>query len=606
MPEPGLHTNELSLTDLLPGLIRNFKRLPKLAMSGLSVLTLFDNRFLSMGRVLEYNAQRFPDNPALMFEDRVWTYQEFNKETNRLAYCLKSHGLQKGDVVAVFLENRPETLLIIAALAKLGATASLINFNQREDVLEHSMTVRACRAYCIGTELIHAFDQVRRPIGAGSGHVFLVGEGTNYDVPGGYIDLLKQSRNYPTTNPVETTRVRTGDHLAYVFTSGTTGMPKASIQTHKQWLRSLNWFGRINLDIQSADVIYVSIPFFHANALMIGWASAMSNGAAIAMRRKFSVKEFWDDIRRFQVTCFIYIGEICRYLFNAPEKPNDREHRVRKIIGNGMRPDVWDHFKERFGIEEIIEFYGASDSNIIFTNTFNADKTVGWSPASYELVAYDHDLDEPVRDEKGFFSKVGKGETGLLIAEISRLFPFPGYVNQRHNDSKVFKNVFKKGDEWFNTGDLMRDIGLGHVQFVDRVGDTFRWKGENVATAEVEQIINLRDDVAECAVYGIQIPECDGRAGMVAVVERPGATLDLGALAELLQQKLPVYARPVFLRKVSEFERTPTQKIKKSTLKKEGFEIDLTELYVSLPGKDHYELVNEKLMTEITAGAVRF
>ena len=601
--------SSLGITDILPGILANASRLPSIAASGLSTFFLFDERFHSVGKVLENNAKRYRDSIALLFEDKSWTYGELNHQANRIAHLFKSKGIAHGDTVIVYLENRAETIIITSALAKLGATASLINSNQRNEVLKHSIQLRSSPYYCIGEELLTAFEDVKAEVCVADDMLFWIADLRHSATPSNYIDLLDDSQHYPADNPVETKKVRTIDHLAYIFTSGTTGMPKASIQTHKQWLRSMHWFGNINLDMKKEDVLYVSIPLYHSNAFMIAWPSVFGAGATLALRRKFSVKEFWEDIRRFNATGFIYIGEICRYLMNAEGTDQDKMHHVVKIIGNGLRPDIWHAFKDRFGIEKIFEFYGASDSNVIFTNTFNANSTVGWSPASFAIVQYDIENDEVCRDRKGHLKKVKTGETGLMIAEITRMFPFPGYVNKKHNSEKVLTNVFKKGDQYFNTGDMMKDIGYGHVQFIDRVGDTFRWKGENVATAEIELVLNQFKLITSSAVYGVQLPNCDGRAGMAAVQTlRPIDRDEMDFLAKSLFAALPSYAVPIFIRNVSEFELTATQKIKKSKLKEEGFDLRQIDdaLYVLVPRTRQYQPMTDQISADITQGRLTF
>ena len=584
-------------------------RLPELAKAGLSTITLFNELPYSLGTVLESNADKYADDYALLFEDTKYTYADLNALVNQYANYFKSIGVQHKTVVIVFLENRPETLIITAALAKLGAIASLINPNQRDAILLHSIQVKHDRYFVIGEELVDAFDEVKSKLDLENSYVLGAADKNKKSFPKGYIDLNKEIEKQSQSNPKSTSSIRTKDHLAYIFTSGTTGMPKASIQNHKQWLRSMNWFGNINAGFTKEDTIYVSIPFYHANAFMIAWGSAFANGSTIAMRRKFSASEFWNDIRKFEATAFIYIGEICRYLMNAPASPLDRKHNVKKIIGNGMRPEIWNDFKMRFNIPNIYEFYAASDSNVIFTNSFNVDNCVGWSPTEFAIVKYDIDNDEVYRNKKGALKKVSTGEVGLMISKITNLFPFTGYANTSQNESKIFRDVFEKGDQWFNTGDLMRDIGFKHTQFVDRVGDTFRWKGENVATAEVEAILTGLEDIESAAVYGVQIPDCDGRAGMAALSLKPNTNLEfIEGLYSALKDKLPAYAIPVFIRVCDQLEVTHTQKIKKSDLKKEGFDCQQQEdqFYVLLPKSKSYQLLDKTLLKEIMDGKYNF
>ena len=270
-------------------------------------------------------------------------------------------------------------------------------------------------------------------------------------------------------------------------------------------------------------------------------------------------------------------------------------------MGNGLRPDIWHEFKERFQIKNIFEFYGAADGNVGFTNTFNFNCTIGWSPQNFKIVKYDIENDTPIKDSNSFLIPVRKGETGLLISEISNESIFDGYVNKQQNEEKIIRNAFKVGDSWFNSGDLLQNIGFKHARFVDRIGDTFRWKGENVATAEVEGIVSQLDCVEMCAVYGVQIPNNDGRAGMVTIVKHRKEDFDINKIAKHLLNELPKYAVPIFIRLKDKIDFTHTLKIKKFDLKKEGF-ICNDDLYVMLPKSQNYIQINKDLLNEINAG----
>ncbi|MFG9299042.1 AMP-binding protein, partial [Pseudomonas aeruginosa] len=260
--------------------------------------------------------------------------------------------------------------------------------------------------------------------------------------------------------------------------------------------------GHSGLGLGRDDVLYLTLPCYHNNAVTVCWSAALAGGAAMALRRKFSASGFWKDVQHYRATCFGYIGELCRYLLNQPPCAEERGNSLTCMIGNGLRPSIWAEFKQRFEIQRITEFYASSEGNIGFTNVFNFDNTVGFSPATYAIVRYDLENDHPVRDAKGFMEKVGKGEVGLLISEISAKWPFDGYTDPAKSEAVILRDVFKKGDAWFNTGDLMRDIGFKHTQFVDRLGDTFRWKGENVSTTEVENALGAFDGVEDAVVYG--------------------------------------------------------------------------------------------------------
>ncbi|MCO5230987.1 MAG: long-chain-acyl-CoA synthetase [Chitinophagales bacterium] len=566
----------LNLFDFVSTAIRKLpQKIPNLIFGGIPALTQKDTDEQSIGKVLEDNAIRFKHRPAIYFEDKVWSHLQFNEISNQYAHLFHHFGVKKGQVVAVFLENRPEVLFIVAGLSKIGAIASLINSNQKSQVLKHSINQKNDGFYIIGNELKDTFEEVKDSLVSVNGlHVcFGVDDNKKYSFSEDYINVSKVLNKLPKSNFPGVQKIISGTPFAFIFTSGTTGMPKASIQIQRKWISCMYWFGKVNLGLEKEDVIYISIPFYHSNALLIGWSSAAISGAAMAIRRKFSVNEFWKDAIKYQATAFIYIGDICRYLFNAAPSPYDAGHQVKKIIGNGLRPDIWKQFKERFGIEEVYEFYASSEGNMTFTNTLNLDNTVGWCATKYEIVEYDRERGEPILDKNGYLKKVKWGNVGLMIFEISEKYPFPGYINKEDNDKKIFHNVFQKGDMWFNTGDIMRNIGFLHAQFVDREGDTFRWKGENVSTAEVEEVLNAYPSIDCSTVFGVDIPHSDGKAGMAAIKIKEGDDFDWKDFDEYLQTQLPSYAIPVFVRLVNGFEYTSTYKIVKNSLKKDSFHI---------------------------------
>ena len=595
--------NPIILLGKIGGRIPQFPRMIKYIKK---VKTIASDSQLSIGKILEENAKHHGSNIALKYEDQRYSYSEFNQMVNRYANYLLREGVKNGETITAFLENRPELLFLIAACAKIGAIISLINPNQKGKVLMHSLELDRSNHFFIGEELIPFFEEVKSSLSGNTDHKYYwISDKDITDCPKHYIALKKELEKADINNPATTKQIRACQAYANVFTSGTTGLPKASRQTHRKWLATYYWFGKVNMNLKPNDVMYVPLPFYHTNALIVGWPTALAAPCTMVMRRKFSVTHFWEDVQKYNVTAFIYIGELCRYLLNAPESVLDNNHNVKKIMGNGLRPDIWHQFKKRFQIKNIYEFYGAADGNVGFTNTLNFDCTIGWSPQNFKIVKYDVENDAPIKDSKGFLIPVKKGGTGLLISEISDKSIFDGYVNKEMNQVKILRNVFKSGDHWFNSGDLLQDIGYRHARFIDRIGDTFRWKGENVATAEVEGIVGDLKCVGICAAYGVQIPNNDGRAGMVTIVKRAEERFAIAELAEYLHKKLPKYAIPIFIRIKDEINLTHTHKIKKFDLKKEGFNCD-GQLYVMLPKSDEYVLLDKNLLQEINEGAYIF
>ena len=526
--------------------------------------------------------------------------------------AFKSEGVGHGNVVAVMLENRLELLAILAGLSKLGAVGALINTTQRGKVLAHSFNLVEPRVLVIGDELRGAFDEIAAQLQNPQAKRYWIADQDCLADAGqaseGWLNLMLLAAGQAEDNPPDSQCVRMKDACFLIYTSGTTGLPKASIMSHGKWIKAYGGFGHSGLTLNERDVLYLTLPCYHNNAVTVCWSAALAGGAAIALRRKFSASAFWNDVAHYQATCFGYIGELCRYLLNQPVHPAERDNSLRCMIGNGLRPSIWAEFKQRFGVEQITEFYASSEGNIGFTNVFNFDNTVGYTPATYAIVRYDLENDHPVRVNNGFLQKADKGEAGLLISEISAKWPFDGYTDPAKSEAAILRDVFKKGDAWFNTGDLMRDIGCKHAQFVDRLGDTFRWKGENVSTTEVENVLGAFPGVEDAVVYGVEIPGTNGRCGMAALRLAQGLELDGAALAAHLEAELPAYAAPLFVRLLGEVETTGTFKYKKTDLKQAGYDPCQVDgpLYVRLPGSNSFQWLDGELHAAIEQRHYRF
>jgi citronellyl-CoA synthetase len=586
------------------------RKLPSIA-KGLRLIAKKDRtEVLSIGSMIADNARKYPDSPAILFEDRRYTHRQLHEVSNQWASWLAARGVGKGDVVSVLVENRPETLFVIAGAVKLGAIAAVVNTKQRGKVLQHSLAISKAKLHVVGEELWDSFTEVRDAIGnPPAEQVAWVRETAAATPPAGARDAATEVAAASRETPAALARVTLADACFYIFTSGTTGMPKASIMTHNRWTKAAGAFGHAAMALDRDDVLYLALPLYHNNALTVAWASAAASGAALAIRRKFSVSAFWDDCRRYGATAFVYIGELCRYLLNQAPRPDDRRHQVRRISGNGLRPDIWRQFKERFGIDEVYEFYAASEGNAAFVNLLNLDATVGLCPAPYALVRYDIDRDEPVRGPDGHLIKVARGEVGLLLTEVNERYAFDGYTDKSASEKKLLRDVFVPGDCWFNSGDLLRDQGFRHAQFIDRVGDTFRWKGENVSTNEVAEALNTFDQIAESTVYGVQIPGTDGRCGMAALVLRvPVDQFDLDAFAQHVRSQLPAYAQPVFLRVRAELEITGTFKQVKGDLKRSGYDPEACDepLFVLPPRQSQYTPLTRELHRSISGAELSF
>ena len=567
-----------------------------------------------LGWSFEQATLRNPDGPALLQGEVALTYFQVNQWANRIAHHLIAQGIRKGDVVAVFIENRPELLVTILAVAKVGAISALLNTSQTRDTLAHSLNLVAPAAIIVGEELVPAFSAVRERVSIEAARTWFVADRDTFSHPGiapdGFINLMTASADSSSANPASSQQVFFDDPCFYIYTSGTTGLPKAGVFKHGRWMRSSASFGLIALDMRPDDVVYCTLPLYHATGLCVCWGSAISGASGFAIRRKFSASQFWNDVRKYRATTLGYVGELCRYLVDQPPSADDSQHRVTKMIGNGLRPGAWGEFKTRFAVNHICELYAASDGNIGFTNILNFDNTVGFSLMSWELAAYDHDSGAPVRQANGFMRKVGKGEQGLLLAKIDDKAPLDGYTDPEKTAKVVLHDVFVKGDCYFNTGDLLRNIGFGHAQFVDRLGDTYRWKGENVSTTEVENILLQHPHISEAVAYGVEIHNTNGRAGMAAITPAESlATLDFSELLAFARQQMPAYAVPLFLRVKVKMETTGTFKYQKTRLKDEGFDPGRTgddPIYAWLPGSETYVQVTEQVLREIRGGKHRY
>mgnify|MGYP000005107845 CR=1 FL=1 len=563
-------------------------------------------------KLVEDRVNEFPNNTIIKYENRKITYSEFNKAANRIAHYLASQGVGKGNVVALFMENRPEYLIYQLAITKLGATVALINNSQKGQVLLHSLNLVKPGSVVVGEEVFSPLADILDDLTVAV-DVYRVPDTDTINQPGDddgkFINIARASYEYPEDN-LPVTQTITPDTTAwYIYTSGTTGLPKASTQTHDRMAKAFIAMGKFMNPVKEEDVIYSTLPLYHSTAQATAWFPCVCNGAAFAISRKFSATKFWQEITLHQATGFGYVGELCRYLLNKPAQKEDSLNTVRFVIGNGLRPEIWCEFKERFGIDEVREIYGASEGNLTAFNIFNLDKTVGMILSPHQLVKVDQETEEPIRNKNGRLIKAKKGEPGLLLGEITDEIPFEGYSDKSKNESKVIRGAFKKGDMYFNTGDVLRDIGCKQLQFCDRTGDTFRWKGENVSTGELENIANQHPIVEESVVYGVEIPNTNGKAGMLSVkLKESENKIDGKGLYDFLSENLPSYSIPVFIRIKDEFEKTPTFKYLKTDLKKEGFDLNQVScpVYVALPGENEYKPLTNDIYASITGSAYRF
>ncbi|BCN53217.1 putative fatty-acid-CoA ligase FadD [Prescottella equi] len=577
----------IGLVQLALQLPRMATEIPSLARGALGLTRKPDARE-SIGRVFQDLARRQPDRPFVRFDGASISYRQANERVNRYADVLVQQGVERGDVVGILMKNRPETLLLTLAAVKLGAVAGMLNHNQRGEVLAHSLSLLDSRVLVVGEECDEAISSL-----SGAPHADTV-------LSAGKLDELAEGAD--PSNPAVCEQIQAKERAFYIFTSGTTGMPKASLMSHFRWLKSMSGLGAMGVRLRRNDTLYCALPLYHNNALTVSLSSVLSSGATFAIARTFSASRFWDDAKRNGATAFVYIGEVCRYLLNQPERPSDRDNGIRLMVGNGLRPEIWTEFTERFGIDRVAEFYGASECNIAFVNALGVERTAGVCPLPHAVVEYDQDTGRARRAQDGRLRRVRVGEVGLLLSKVTDRAPFDGYTDPEATESKLVRDAFKDGDCWFDTGDLVRDQGFMHVAFVDRLGDTFRWKGENVATTEVEGAMSAHPAIEQSVVYGVAVPGTDGKAGMAAVTLRDGHELDGARLAAHLFDRLPSYAVPLFVRVVDSLETTSTFKSRKVELREEAYSSDVERLYVLAGRRDGYRPAYDGYVREVADG----
>lgn len=510
-------------------------------------------------RIFQVVARRQPDRLALVDagSDVSWTFAQLDAYSNAVANLFRQLGFAPGDVVAVFLEGRPEFVGLWLGLAKAGVEAALLNVNLRREPL----------AFCLGTS------------------------GAKALIFGGEL---------------------AADRLFYIYTSGTTGLPKAAIVVHSRYYR-IAAFGHHAYSMQVADVLYDCLPLYHTAGNVMGVGQCLIYGLTVVLRKKFSASRFWDDCVKYNCTVVQYIGEICRYLLKQPVREAEARHRVRLAVGNGLRPAIWQEFTERFGVRQIGEFYGATECNCSIANMDGKVGSCGFNsrilPHVYpiRLVKVNEDTMELLRDAQGLCVPCQAGEPGLLVGQIDQQDPlrrFDGYISESATSKKIAHSVFRKGDSAYLSGDVLVMDELGYMYFRDRGGDTFRWRGENVSTTEVEGVLSRLLGQTDVAVYGVAVPGVEGKAGMAAIAD-PHGQLSPNALYQELQKVLAPYARPIFLRLLPQVDTTGTFKIQKTRLQHEGFDPRQTSdrLFFLDLKQGHYLPLDQSVYTRICSGA---
>lgn len=560
-----------------------------------------------------------PQKTFLIFQDNNYTYDFVRKQINKMAHACLALGMRKGDVVAIMMHNEPTYIWTHHGVGKLGVEPALINYNLRNKSLVHSIAVSGAKTLILGQgdDLMNAIKDIQSDLKELGVRVLIIGA-KNADIPDEFrsIDTLFNEASTDPVSRIYREGVTYSSTMCYIFTSGTTGLPKAAVVTHAKGIKGTLLMQSAN--VRQDDIFYTPLPLYHSAANLIALGSVIATGGTLVLRNKFSASNFWDDCRRHNVTVIQYIGELCRYLCAQPKSPQDGSHSVRVAFGNGLRPDVWTEFKERFKIPFVGEFYAATEGNAGFINHYNKMGSVGRSSPFMRylypthFLKYDQETEQPVRDSRGLCIPAEEGEPGLLAIKIKRDFTFEGYKGSEDlNQKKIIENVFRHGDKYFNSGDLLTADKEFYLYFHDRIGDTFRWKGENVSTIEVSNTLSDLPWLEDANVYGVTVPGQDGRAGMAALTLSAGQSLTADRLGELFRRcedLLPTYARPRFLRIVPNMTITSTFKQKKVELVKEGFDLERCKpdaVYINDPSAKGFVPLTEQHVAEIRAGTLR-
>ncbi|CAH0726565.1 unnamed protein product, partial [Brenthis ino] len=579
----------------------------------------FTKKNWSMPDIFHETVKKHPKKACFLFEDETWTFQQVEDFSLRVSAVLRSQGVKRGNTVAVMASNYPEMPSIWLGITRIGGIAPLINTNQTGNTLLHSITIAKCDFVIYGSEFESAIQDIRkelkesvkllkftrRPLNTSNDSVQVINSDEDFT------HLLE------TTSPASWSLSEgegfTG-RLLYIYTSGTTGLPKAAVISPSRMVfmaSGVHYLGGLSPN----DVIYCPMPLYHSAGGVITMGNAFIFGCTVVLRLKFSASAYFPDCIKYNATAAHYIGEMCRYVLATPPSPSDKQHKVRTVYGNGMRPTIWTEFVKRFGIKRVAEFYGATEGNANIVNIDNKPGAIGFIsriiPAVYPIaiIKVDEDTGEPIRDSRGLCQLAQPFEPGVFIGKIKPNNPsraFLGYVDKEASEKKIVRDVLSHGDSAFISGDVLVADELGYLYFRDRTGDTFRWRGENVSTTEVEAAISRVANQRDAVVYGVEVPNTEGRAGMCGIVDTNGS-LDLDKLAKDIAKDLPKYARPIFIRVMSSMDMTATFKLRKVDLQKEGYNPNVIKdkLYYLDPKSNSYVNLGPTEYENIISGQIR-
>ena len=567
------------------------------------------NRHRILSTVIEEVAARMGDAPALLSDRETLTYGEVACRANRYARWALEQGLAKGDVVCLLMTNRPEYFAVWLGITSVGVVVSLLNTNLVGSSLAHSIRIVSPKRIIASAEFVNSLNVVLPQLEL-SPRIWIHGQAYP-TFP--RIDLDVETYPGEPLNSIELRDTAIDDLALYIYTSGTTGLPKAAKVSHARAMQWSHWFAGM-MDVQPSDRMYNCLPMYHSVGGVQAIGAMLVAGSSVVVRERFSASQFWSDVVRYDCTLFQYIGELCRYLLHTEVSSSEAQHRIRLACGNGLAAEIWDGFKDRFRIPEILEFYAATEGNVSLFNIRGKPGAIGHIPAylthrfSPLLILVDAETGEPSRNEQGLCIPCSSNQAGEALGKIvdspaSQGSQFEGYSSSEASEKKILRDVLEIGDAWFRTGDLMRKDEKGYYYFVDRIGDTFRRKGENVAASEVAEVIREFPGVKHANVYGVAVPGVDGRVGMATLVS--DREMDLAGMRKHLESCLPPYARPVFLRISSAADLTGTFKYSKTEFIRQSFNPDSSGDALYFDNSDEFVPLDKDLYKRIQEGEFR-
>ncbi|CAG9784546.1 unnamed protein product [Diatraea saccharalis] len=585
----------------------------------LSLSRTYTKKNFGMPDIFHDMVIKHPHKACFMIEDEIWTFKQVEDFSLRTSALLRSKGVKKGDVVGVMMSNCPEMPAIWLGITRLGGVAPLINTNQTGNTLLHSINIAKCDMVIYGDEFEPAFQEISQDLNPSIKLYKFTNRKLNPSNDGvRVVDSTNDFTSMLESTPPAAWTKSEGDgfngKILYIYTSGTTGLPKAAVISSSRMVfmaSGVHYLGGLNRN----DIIYCPMPLYHSAGGCITMGQAFIFGCTLVLKKKFSASAYFKDCTKYNATAAHYIGEMCRYILATPPSPIDTQHKVRVVYGNGMRQVVWPEFVKRFKIKRVSEFYGATEGNANIVNVNNKMGAIGFVsriiPAVYPIaiLKVDQETGEPIRNSKGLCQLAKPGEPGVFIGKINPKLAsraYLGYVDKEASDKKIVRDVFNFGDSAFISGDILVADELGYLYFRDRTGDTFRWRGENVSTTEVEAAVSRVADQRDAVVYGVEIPNTEGRAGMCGIVDLDDS-LDLDRLAANIAKDLPKYARPIFIRKMESVDMTGTFKMRKVDLQKEGYDPSIVKdkLYYLDPKLEKYLPLGIEEYNKIISGQIR-